>query len=61
MTGLDMINGSTGDMRTLGVTESYRVKRQVLQSASDAAGMILRVDNIIHAAPRQRKDHRHGC
>jgi T-complex protein 1 subunit beta len=58
--GLDMNNGSTADMRELGITESYRVKRQMLQAASDAAGMILRVDNIITAAPRQRSNRGHA-
>lgn len=31
-----------------------QVKRQVLLSATEAAEMILRVDEIIRAAPRQR-------
>ncbi|MGH0151103.1 UNVERIFIED_CONTAM: hypothetical protein FKN15_057867 [Acipenser sinensis] len=50
--GLDMVNGTIGDMVELGVTESFQVKRQVLLSAAEAAEMILRVDNIIKAAPR---------
>ncbi|CAG8450863.1 5263_t:CDS:2 [Paraglomus occultum] len=50
--GLDMINGSIGDMQELGVTESYKLKRQVVLSASEAAEMILRVDDIIRCAPR---------
>lgn len=37
-----------------GVTESYKLKKQVLLSATEAAEMILRVDNIIRSAPRQR-------
>ena len=49
---LDMINGSIGDMQELGVTESYKLKRQVVLSASEAAEMILRVDDIIRCAPR---------
>lgn len=32
-------------MRELGVTESYKLKRQVVLSASEAAEMILRVDD----------------
>lgn len=32
-------------MRKLGVTESYKLKRQVVLSASEAAEMILRVDD----------------
>lgn len=43
---------STGDMAVLDVRESFQVKRQVLLSAAEAAEVILRVDNIIKAAPR---------
>ena len=49
---LDMARGTVGEMNILGIVESYLVKRQVLLSASEAAEMILRVDNIIKAAPR---------
>jgi T-complex protein 1 subunit beta len=52
--GLDMEKGDIGDMRELGITESYKLKRQVILSASEAAEMILRVDDILRAAPRQR-------
>lgn len=48
----DMINGRIGDMVEMGVTESYQVKKQVLVSAAEAAEMIVRVDNIVKAAPR---------
>ncbi|ORY43617.1 hypothetical protein BCR33DRAFT_717304 [Rhizoclosmatium globosum] len=41
-------------VKALGITESFKLKRQVLLSASEAAEMILRVDDIIRAAPRQR-------
>ncbi|NWU33830.1 TCPB protein, partial [Hylia prasina] len=47
-----MKEGVIGDMSLLGVTESFQVKRQVLLSAAEAAEMILRVDDIIKAAPR---------
>jgi T-complex protein 1 subunit beta len=50
--GLDMVNGKVADVRELGITESYKLKKQVLLSASEAAEMILRVDNIIRCAPR---------
>lgn len=50
--GLDMVNGAVADVRELGITESYKLKKQVLLSASEAAEMILRVDNIIRCAPR---------
>uniref|UniRef100_A0A4W3JVU1 CCT-beta n=1 Tax=Callorhinchus milii TaxID=7868 RepID=A0A4W3JVU1_CALMI len=59
--GLDMCNGTIGDMVQLGITESFQVKRQVLLSASEASEMILRVDNIIKAAPRKRVPDHHPC
>ncbi|EIE83847.1 hypothetical protein G6F46_001885 [Rhizopus delemar] len=52
--GLDMVKGEVGDVRELGITESFKLKKQVLLSASEAAEMVLRVDNIIRSAPRQR-------
>lgn len=59
--GLDMKEGSIGDMAVLGITESFQVKRQVLLSAAEAAEVILRVDNIIKAAPRKRVPDHHPC
>jgi T-complex protein 1 subunit beta len=57
--GLDMEKGEVGDMRELGVMESYKVKQQVVVSGSEAAEMVLRVDSILRSAPRQRQpDHR---
>lgn len=53
--GLDMYNGTVGDMKELGVMECFKSKLQVLLSASEAAEMILRVDDIIKCAPRQRE------
>ncbi|GAA6041841.1 hypothetical protein JCM8097_004501 [Rhodosporidiobolus ruineniae] len=55
--GLDMERGTVGSMRECGVTESYKLKRQVILSASEAAEMILRVDDILRAAPRRREGH----
>lgn len=52
--GLDMQQGKTACMDALGVREALKLKRQVLLSASEASEMILRVDNILRAAPRQR-------
>ncbi|KAG1822284.1 chaperonin Cpn60/TCP-1 family [Suillus variegatus] len=53
--GLDMNQGTIGSMRQLGVTESYKLKRQVVLSASEAAEMIIRVDDILRATPRRRE------
>jgi len=53
--GLDMVNGDISDVQTLGIKESYKLKRQVVLSASEASEMILRVDDILRAAPRKRE------
>jgi T-complex protein 1 subunit beta len=53
--GLDMTCGELGNMWDLGVREAYKSKLQVLVSAAEAAEMILRVDDIIKCAPRQRQ------
>jgi len=37
-----MDEGTIGSMKRLGVTESYKLKRQVVLSASEAAEMIIR-------------------
>ncbi len=39
---VDMEQGTIGSMKKLGVTESYKLKRQVVSSASEAAEMIIR-------------------
>lgn len=46
-----------GDMAELGISEAFKVKQAVLLSATEAAEMILRVDEIITCAPRRREDH----
>jgi len=53
--GLNMYEGKVDDMTKLGVRESFKSKLQVLSSAAEAAEMILRVDDIIKCAPRQRE------
>ncbi|KDQ14228.1 hypothetical protein BOTBODRAFT_159766 [Botryobasidium botryosum FD-172 SS1] len=53
--GLDLDNGAVASMRDRGVTESYKLKRQVILSASEAAEMIVRVDTILRATPRKRE------
>ncbi|KAI6782622.1 T-complex protein 1 subunit beta-like protein [Emericellopsis cladophorae] len=55
--GLDLTTpgGGITDMRDLGVIESYKLKRAVVSSASEAAELLLRVDDIIRAAPRARE------
>lgn len=52
--GLDMNKGTIGNVRDLGITESFKLKRQMLSSAVEGAEMIVRVDDILKAAPRER-------
>jgi T-complex protein 1 subunit beta len=52
--GINVYDGCIGDMKDLGIYECFRVKEQALLSACEAAEMIIRVDNVITSAPRQR-------
>lgn len=52
--GLNLYDGCVACMNELRVTESYKVKRQVLVSGHEGAEMIMRVDDILKSAPRQR-------
>lgn len=52
--GLEMNEGKLADMTELGICEALKVKSQVLLSASEAAEMILRVDDIVQCAPRRQ-------
>ncbi|KAB1201724.1 T-complex protein 1 subunit beta [Morella rubra] len=54
--GIDVISGSVGDMAQRGISEAFKVKQAVLLSATEAAEMILRVDEIITCAPRKREN-----
>eukprot|EP00928_Gymnodinium_smaydae_P086710 TRINITY_DN71155_c0_g1_i1.p1 TRINITY_DN71155_c0_g1~~TRINITY_DN71155_c0_g1_i1.p1 ORF type:complete len:536 (-),score=165.85 TRINITY_DN71155_c0_g1_i1:270-1877(-) len=53
--GLEFMKGGVADMAELGIMESYRSKLSQLCSAAEAAEMIIRVDDIIRNAPRQRE------
>ncbi|KAJ8563508.1 hypothetical protein K7X08_031960 [Anisodus acutangulus] len=55
--GIDIITGQVGDMAELGISEAFKVKQAVLLSATEAAELILRIDEIITYAPR-RREHR---
>lgn len=57
--GLNLNTGEVADMRELGIVESYKLKNAAVNSASEAAEMLLRVDNIIKAKPRTA-DREHG-
>ena len=45
--GLNVFNGDVVDMKTAGVIEPKRVKKQAMQSAAESAEMILRIDDMI--------------
>jgi archaeal chaperonin len=45
--GLDVFKGEVTDMYRAGVIEPHRVKKQAIQSAAEAAEMILRIDDVI--------------
>ncbi|MDP3484196.1 MAG: thermosome subunit alpha [Methanobacteriaceae archaeon] len=48
--GLDVFQGEVTDMKEAGVIEPQRVKKQAIQSAAEAAEMILRIDDMIAAS-----------
>ena len=56
-----MNQGVIGDMSEMKVVESYYSKKMVVTYASEAAEMIVRVDDIIKAAPRKRTQDHHPC
>ena len=45
--GLNVFEGGVTDMKEAGVIEPQRVKKQAIQSAAEAAEMILRIDDVI--------------
>lgn len=47
--GVDVFNGKIIDMQKNGVIEPLRVKEQAVKSATEAASMILRIDDVIAA------------
>lgn len=58
--GLDMDTGKIASMIEKRVTESFHSKSQSLVSAHEAAEIIVRVDQIIRCAARQRQEMNHG-
>ncbi|VBB27122.1 unnamed protein product [Acanthocheilonema viteae] len=59
--GIDIEKGEPGDVIEKGLIESLSVKLCMISSAAEAAEQILRVDNIIKSAPRQRVRDRRPC
>jgi len=54
--GLDVFKGEVTDMNEAGVIEPHRVKKQAIQSASEAAEMILRIDDVIASSGAGKGD-----
>lgn len=48
--GIDIFDGKVKDMMKAGVVEPLRIKEQAVKSASEAAIMILRIDDVIAAS-----------
>ncbi|MCK5372718.1 MAG: TCP-1/cpn60 chaperonin family protein [Candidatus Aenigmarchaeota archaeon] len=48
--GIDVFQNSVKDMLKLGVVEPIKIKTQAIKSASEAAEMILRIDDVISAS-----------
>ncbi|MCK9150852.1 thermosome subunit alpha [Methanobacterium alcaliphilum] len=54
--GLNVFEGEVADMNEAGVIEPHRVKKQALQSAAEAAEMILRIDDVIASSGAGKPD-----
>ena len=54
--GLDVFTGKVADMKEAGVIEPKRVRKQAIQSASEAAEMILRIDDVIASSGKGDAD-----
>ena len=52
--GIDVFKGKVADLSTRDIYEPLTVKNQVINSATEAACMILRIDNIISAVRTQK-------
>ncbi len=53
--GIDVYNGKVKDMYEAGVIEPLRVKTQAIDSASEVAVMVLRIDDVIAASKPEEK------
>jgi thermosome len=54
LAGLDVFSGTIMDMRKKGVVEPLKIKLQAIKSASEAAEMILRIDDMISSGKSER-------
>jgi chaperonin GroEL (HSP60 family) len=56
--GLNAYTGQVEDMYKLGVVEPLRIKVQALQSATDAASLILRIDDVLAGVKKEGEGER---
>jgi len=56
--GLNAYTGQVEDMYELGVVEPLRIKVQALQSATDAASLILRIDDVLAGVKKEGEEER---
>jgi len=54
LSGLDVFSGTIQDMRKQGVVEPLKIKLQAIKSASEAAEMILRIDDMISSGKSEK-------
>lgn len=56
--GVDVFTGKVADMQNKGVIEPLSVKEQAMKSASEAASMILRIDDVISSSKPRETTHK---
>ena len=56
--GLDVFSGKVTNTLELGVVEPLRVKTQAIKSATEAAEMILRIDDVIAAGKLEKEEEK---
>ena len=54
--GVNPLEGKVSDMKRLGVLEPLRVPRQAIASATDAAVMVLRIDDVAASKPTRMEE-----
>ncbi len=59
--GVDIFKNSIGDMNKLGIYEPLRIKEQAIYSASEAAEIILRIDDMISSKGKGPAGGGHGA
>merc|ERR1719401_630615 len=53
--GIDGSKGTVADVRALGIMDTFAVKKQTLQTAVEAAAMLLRIDDIISGISKKKR------